>query len=619
MATLSGQISEIIYRNDQNGYTVLAVATPRGEATAVGCMPFFSTGEDVELEGEWTEHPEHGVQLSVARARRLLPATAAGIERFLASGIFPGIGKKTARLMVAAFGEDTLSVLADCPSRLTEIPGLGKKRAQQILTAYRDQVQSQETMVFLQSAGISAGLALRIFRTYGPAAVGIVRKNPYRLMMDVPGVGFKTADALARAIGLAEDDPFRLSAGLCYALEGALADGHTALPRGMLLDSAKALLNAPEALLAHALEEVCVQNRVRGIEVAGQTRYYLPWVLEAERGVAELLHALLRQRLPAIAHLDKRLAKADQAMGIDLADAQRDSLSLAAQSGVCVITGGPGTGKTTLIRALVHLFEQSGLEIKLGAPTGRAAKRLAEATGHEASTLHRLLEYAKPPDSEGDESVRPTFQRGPDRPLECDVAIIDEASMLDLPLFYHTLRALSLPCRLILVGDADQLPPVGAGQVLEDMLQSGVIPSVRLNAIFRQAAGSRIITNAHALLQGQPMAFNEKGTDCFLDRRQTPAQVADAVVDLCARRLPAAYGLSALEGELQVLAPMRRGEAGVQQLNVRLQQALNPPGEGKRQLTMGFFTLREGDRVLQTRNDYQLEWSLDGQVGTGVF
>jgi len=613
MTEIVGKVIQILFRNEQNGYTVISLDTNLGQATVVGCMPFLCTHETVQLQGEYAQHPEYGEQFAVTLCRRVLPTKIEGIEAFLASPLFSGIGKKTAKLLTAYFQTDTLTVLAEHPERLTEVPGIGKKKAKSIAASYEKQALAQDTLVFLQGHGFTAGMALKVYRTYGAMAMPVVKQNPYRLIQDVPGIGFRTADSLARALGMEPEDEFRLQAGILYMMEQNLQNGHTACLREGLLQQAATLLSAQSATVSAALEVLIQAGRVLVVEMESQHRLYLPHLLTAEKNIVARLTALLRNRFEPPADLDRVL---QSTQGFELSDEQKQSIAMAVQSGVCIITGGPGTGKTALVQSLTALFAHMGKKALLAAPTGRAAKRLSEATGAEAVTLHRLLEYAPADDSEQAHMV---FQRNAQKPLSCHALILDECSMVNTLLFSAVLEALPNRAQLVLVGDADQLPPVGPGQVLLDLLQSRAIPTVRLRTIFRQGQGSHIVTNAHGLLHNQPMALNAREGDCFIDRRNSADEIREAVLALCAERLPKAYGYDLMRGTLQVLSPMRRGKTGVSELNLALQATLNPAAAGKSEIKMPWGAFRTGDRVLQTSNDYHTPWETDDNEGVGVF
>ncbi|MCL2433709.1 MAG: ATP-dependent RecD-like DNA helicase [Clostridia bacterium] len=610
MQTLKGRVTRLVYRNEQNGYTVVYLNTPEGERTVVGTLPYLNAGEEIMVQGDWAEHPDYGSQFSAQSAQQILPTKKEGIEAYLAGPLFPGLGPRTAALITGFFGAETLDVLSNKPQRLTEVPGIGTKKAKTILETYQTHVAARETMLYLQGNGFSANMAMRVYKKYGAGAQAVVQQNPYRLVADIQGVGFKTADALAQSIGIAADDAFRVQAGVLFAMDNAGLNGHTCLPRTELVRETVQLLHVQAHLCEAAIDELIERRMLEPAE----SLLSLPYMLHAEKAIARRIKTLTGMSFPLPASFDESIENAE---GNDLTINQINAIRLAAGGGITVITGGPGTGKTTLIKTLCLTYEKRKKKVLLAAPTGRAAKRMEDACGRTAATLHRLLEYA-PTD---EESGRMAFSRNPDNPLICDVLIIDETSMLDTMLLHHTLAALPAHAQLVMVGDADQLPPVGAGQALWDIIESRAVPVIELKEIFRQGAGSLIIQNAHGILADRPMTLNKPDGDCFIDRRQTPEQVAAAVVALCKTRLPDKYGYSINDGTLQALAPQRKGRAGVNELNLALQAALNPQQEGAPFFKMPWGgNLFVGDRVLQTRNDYQMSWDgQNGASGQGVF
>lgn len=588
-AVLRGTIGRITYRNGDNGYTI-ARLDPEGEGggesvTLVGSFAALQEGETVEVEGTWTAHARFGRQFRVDHYRPVVPSTLEGLERYLGSGLIRGVGPASARRIVEHFGEATMEVIESHPERLLEVPRLGRRRAELIAQAWSAQRHIKDAMVFLQSHGITTGLAVRIFRTYGQDAIALVRANPYRLERDVPGVGFRTADRIARQLGMAVDAPERIRAGVRYLLTKAADEGHVFLPEAELLVRARDILEVGAELVRPAL----AQLRAEGVLIAEQDRHYLPPLFHAEVGVAQALDRL--QRISAPAGRKPVVGVADGA-GPPLAARQQEAVELAAAHKVLVLTGGPGTGKTTVTRRILAAFNAAGLTVALCSPTGRAAKRLAETTGHEASTIHRLLEF--------DPASR-QFQRDENTPLQLDALIVDETSMVDISLMHALLRALPPTARLVLVGDVDQLPSVGPGAVLRDIIDSAAVPMVRLVDIFRQGPASRIVANAHRVNRGElPELDNRSAADFFFVAETRPEQVAALVEDLCARRLPAHGGYDPFS-DIQVLSPMYRGETGAASLNQRLQNRLNPNG----QTIAGGSGLRVGDRVLQVRNNYE--------------
>lgn len=623
MEKLEAGILGTVFRNEENGWSVVSVRAGRNEFTVVGTLPELSPGEQAVFTGEWTEHRTYGKQFKCASCEIRVPTTLLGIERYLGSGLIRGIGPATATLIVRQFGEDTLAILSEHPERLTEIPGIGQKRMTMIAESFREHQGARQAMIFLQSYGIPAALAVRIGKFYGDRTPEIVREDPYRLCDDLEGVGFRTADRIGIALGVAPDSDSRVRCAMKYVLrETSASAGHVYLPEKELCSAAASLLQVPRALCERALTALLLSSALiaeEGEEDTGR-RVYLPAFWRAEQEVAlrikELMCAIrpdkFRGALRAVADFEKR-------RGIRFSPNQRDAIVRALETGVFVITGGPGTGKTTIINCILELLSGEN-DVLLCAPTGRAAKRMTEATGAEARTIHRLLEYG------GEEGA---FARNDENPLEADCIIADEASMIDLMLMRSLLRAIQPGTRLILVGDADQLPSVGAGNVLGDILASGAVPCARLTDIYRQSETSRIVMNAHLINRGEMPLLNEKDTDFFFERRASYADTAQSVLGLVTRRLPAYLGYGKEEASelavrnIQVLSPARKGECGVNSLNILLQEALNPPSPRKKQLTWGETLFRVGDKVIQTKNDYRIEWTREtpegSEDGTGVF
>ncbi|MBO8142107.1 MAG: ATP-dependent RecD-like DNA helicase [Firmicutes bacterium] len=616
-ALVEGVVERITFRNDASGYTVARLAADADPAqpgvgraiTIVGRFPSLSVGERLRAWGQWVNHPEFGRQLAVEDYSVAEPATVDGIRRYLGSGLIRGIGPATADRLVRQFGLDTLRVIAKEPERLQEVEGIGPQRARAIAEGYRRQKAIHQVMVFLQGHGISPALAARIYRAYGDEAIQRIRANPYRLAADIPGVGFKTADRIARTLGLSARAPQRLSAGVLHALEQVASRGHVYLLRDQLIrDAAQHLSVEPEDLNG-TLERLSAENRV----VVDEERVYLAGLYRAEAGLARALARLwageaARRLFSGQSDWEAVLARAERETGIALSSEQREAVRAGLRSGVLVLTGGPGTGKTTILRVLLTCLERAGLRVELASPTGRAAQRLREATGRQARTVHRLLEFGISPG----EGFR--FQRHEERPVDADAVIVDEASMVDLPLAYSLVRALAPGTRLVLVGDADQLPPVGPGYPLRDIIRSKVVPVVRLTRIYRQAEQSLIVTNAHRILKGEPLAFNRSGGDFFFIECDDPEQAAATVVELGSRRLPAYLGCDPVE-DIQVLSPMRRFAAGADRLNSLLKAALNPRGLDAASGTAA--RLSPGDKVMQVRNNYDKS-VFNGDIGRVV-
>ena len=612
MEEIRGTITETLFRNEENGYTVLQIRAGRENVGVVGIMPEIAAGEQAVFQGDWVMHPQYGKQFKAAQCEILKPSTLLGVERYLSSGLIRGVGPATARLIVQEFGVKALDVISEQPHRLTEIAGIGTKRAAQIADSFREQYAVRQAMVFLQSYGVTPALAVRISKVYGDRVKEIILANPYRLVEDVEGVGFLTADRIALSMGIAQESEGRLRAGLIYALqEAAASSGHTYLPLTDLMQRAGQLLRVEKSLLETHISALILNRKLRShIMEDGTEGIFLPQMWQAETEIARRLHEQLgAAQVVMRATISAQITAYENAHGISFSQTQRQAISMAVQEGLLVITGGPGTGKTTIINCILSLLDSES--VLLAAPTGRAAKRMSEATGKEACTLHRLLEYG------GDESE---FIRDEENPLDCTCLIVDEMSMVDVFLMRALLRALPVGARLILVGDADQLPSVGAGNVLGDILQSGAIPSVRLNEIFRQAESSLIVRNAHAINHGEMPQVNLKGSNFFLERKPYAESAAQAIVELCKTRLPNFLNSGDPIRQIQVLAPTKKGACGVNALNVLLQAALNPPSPEKEEIAYGDGVFRTGDKVMHIKNNYNLEWEDEkGHEGQGVF
>lgn len=594
--TLEGVVDRIVFESPDSGFLVarLQVKGMVDLQTIVGSGLPITPGETVRVRGQWIDDKRFGRQLRVESYETLLPNSVEGIERYLGSGLIDGIGPSYARRLVDAFGAETLRVIDEQPERLRGVPGIGPKRATQIREAWVRQRSIQSVMIFLQSHGVTPGLAGKIYRRYGDTAVAVLRANPYRLADEISGLSFGGADVLARKLGIAQDAPERVRAGLLHTLRQASYAGHVFLPRAVLREEARNLLDVPFDAIDAGLQALALSSEA----VQEGDAWYLAGLYQAESTAASLLKQLIATPHEAITvQLDKALAWAEAHFKIALAEGQRAAIATGIHAKVMVITGGPGTGKTTVINSLLAILEKKAQSFLLAAPTGRAAKRMEAATGREAQTLHRLLEFS--PKTGG-------FVRDESNPLDTDLIVVDEASMIDANLLCALLRAVPAFTRLILVGDVDQLPSVGAGNVLLDIIASGVLPVVRLETVFRQAGESGIVFNAHRINAGEYPAFNN--TDFFLIERHEPARAVETIVELVSQRMPAKFGLDPFL-DIQVLSPMRRGEAGVVHLNEALQAVLNPDGTP---LPRG--GLRLGDKVMQLRNDYELE-VFNGDVG----
>ncbi|MBN1642111.1 MAG: ATP-dependent RecD-like DNA helicase [Anaerolineae bacterium] len=618
--TLRGVVERVTYANPENGYSVvrLAVKGKLDLVTVVGSLADVNPGESLELEGTWSQHRQYGQQFKVHRYRTILPATADGIRRYLGSGMIKGIGPVMAERIVDRYGVDTLDVIEHDPGRLLDVLGIGRKRVERIRAAWAEQKQIREVMIFLQGHGVRSSWAVKVYKAFGDASIEVIQQDPYRLAREIQGIGFKTADQIARNLGLPSDSPRRVAAGVAYALSEMANEGHVYAPQEALVETAVAMLEVPAALVEQGVDDLEAEEEVQretlryaldgaaqDAAVREERAVYLRPFYYGEVGVARRLEAMLgatQSRLQAFRGVmwEVMIAPTD---GVQLSERQREAVRTALTQLVAVLTGGPGTGKTTTVRTVIDLLERFRCRYALAAPTGRAAKRLAEASGRPAKTVHRLLGY-KP--GQG-------FAYDETNPLDVDMLIVDEASMLDLLLTNHLLKAIAPGTHLLLVGDVDQLPSVGAGNVLRDVIDSGRVPVVRLDLIFRQAQDSLIITNAHRINAGLMPLFHKSANDFFLFVQDDPDQAGELVVDIVRNRIPRKFGYDPVD-DIQVLSPMYRGAVGVNHLNERLQAELNPPTPRKAERRLGGRVFRAGDRVIQLRNNYDLD-VYNGDVG----
>lgn len=605
---LAGLVERVTFHNADNGFSVLRVKARghREPVTVVGHAGAIGAGEWITASGDWVNDRVYGVQFRARFLKATPPTSVEGIEKYLASGMVPGIGPVYARKLVKAFGASVFDVIEAAPSRLREVPGIGPVRASRIAAAWAEQKAVREIMVFLHSHGVGTPRAVRIFKTYGADAIRVMSENPYRLARDIRGIGFVTADAIAGRLGIEKTAPMRVRAGIAYALSEALSDGHCGLPEAELVPLAVSLLDVPEALVRDALDHELSGGEVVRDRIDDVPCIFLPGLYRAEQGVAERLRALLSGPLPWSA-IDPGAALpwVEERTGLVLAESQRAAVRLALASKVLVITGGPGVGKTTIVNAILRILAARNARLLLCAPTGRAAKRMAEATGRDARTIHRLLEVD--PSTGG-------FRRGADTPLEAELVVVDEASMVDVSLMHALVRAIPDDAALLVVGDVDQLPSVGPGQVLADLIESGAVPVVRLTEVFRQAAASRIITAAHAINAGRmpDLRRPEGDSDFYFVPADDPETAVDRVVEIVARRIPARFGLDPVR-DVQVLCPMNRGGLGARSLNVALQAALNP--EPPTRIERFGHAYAPGDKIMQVENDYDRE-VYNGDIGT---
>ena len=625
MERAEGFVEKIVYRNEENGYTVLSLSSQENdEITCVGIFPSTPEGTYLEVEGELSVHPVYGEQIRVSAFRIKTPEDAPAMERYLASGVIKGIGATLAGRIVKKFGEDTFRIIEEEPERLSEVKGISDRKAREISEQFEEKRELRSAMVFLQGYGISNRLAVKIYEKYRDQMYEVMRENPYRLAEDISGVGFKTADEIAKNAGIAPDSEHRVKAGILYTLSEEIGAGNVFLPRDQLIEESAALLGVDPEITDRCLMDLVIARRVIVKEREGVPVIYLSLYYYMECNVARMLLDCNVEFDVTAEEIDRRLARVEKGEGITLEDEQRQAIITSALRGLTVITGGPGTGKTTTINTMIHFFENERMDVLLAAPTGRAAKRMTETTGHDAQTIHRLLEISSGI-AEGEQRTGEVlrFERNEENPLEADVIIIDEVSMVDLTLMHSLLRAVLPGTRLVLVGDVNQLPSVGPGTVLADLIASGNFPVVRLSRIFRQAEQSDIIVNAHKINAGEPIVMDNHSKDFFLIESPEVLQIQRTTVALVTDKLPKYVG--AKVQEIQVLTPMRKGELGVENLNRLLQRYVNPPADDKPEVTIGETTFRQGDKVMQTKNNYQLEWEVRGRhnlpidAGTGVF
>ncbi|MDF2541234.1 MAG: hypothetical protein K0S47_952 [Herbinix sp.] len=617
---LEGYVERIVYRNEENGYTVLSLQRKEEEITCVGSFTFITEGEFIRAVGSYTEHPVYGEQFLVESYELQEQQDIFSVERYLGSGAIKGIGTALAARIVKKFKLDTLRIIEEEPERLAEIKGISERMAKEIYQQFEEKRDMRNAMIFLQQYNISGNLAVKIYQEYGPKMYEILKENPYRLAEDIAGVGFKTADEIAKKVGIGSDSDYRTKAGLLYVLLQASNDGHVYLPYHELVAKSKELLFIDEEAINRQLVSLSIEKKVI-IREENEAKYiYSSVFYYMELNAARMLCDLNIRYQYMADYVQKKVAKIEEQFKIELDDQQKIAVSEAASNGVLVLTGGPGTGKTTTINAIIKFFETEGLEILLAAPTGRAAKRMTETTGYEARTIHRLLELTRM--SEGQES-KFSFERNETNPLETDVLIIDEMSMVDITLMNALLKAVTVGTRLILVGDVNQLPSVGPGNVLKDIIASHNFNVVKLSKIFRQAADSDIIVNAHKINAGEKIRLDNKSKDFFLLKRDSSNVITAVMINLIKNKLPG-Y-VKATSFDIQVLTPMRKGELGVEKLNQVLQQALNPPAPDKKEKEYHQNIYREGDKVMQIKNNYQLTWEIKSnygittQSGTGVF
>lgn len=614
---VTGYIDHIIFRNEDNGYTVMVLkgVKDEDELTCVGTFPVITQGASIEAEGSFIQHPVYGKQFQAVRLTEKMPEDAMAMERYLGSGAIKGIGAALAGRIVRHFGSDTLRIVEEEPERLAEIKGISEKKAHEIAIQIAEKSEMRKVMMFLQKYGISLNLGAKIYQKYGDSVYSVLQENPYRLADDISGVGFKIADEIAYRIGIHTDSDYRIKSGLSYTLLQAGGEGHVYLPKEELFKRAEQLLGVDASYMEKHLVDLSMERKIIQKEEKGQVLVYPAQYYYLELNTARMLRELDIDCPEDEERVERRISQIQKETGTVLDEMQEKAVKEAAGHGLLVLTGGPGTGKTTTINAIICFFESEGAELRLAAPTGRAAKRMTEATGYEAQTIHRMLELTGMP--EDDREGQPVhFERNAENPLEADVIIIDEMSMVDIHLMHSLLMAVTAGTRLILVGDENQLPSVGPGNVLRDIIRSGQFPVVELKKIFRQASESDIVVNAHKINRGEQVEINNKSRDFFFLKRYNADIVIRVVIALIQEKLP--KYVEAKPFEIQVLTPMRKGLLGVERLNQILQRYLNPPDPSKKEKEIGQGLFREGDKVMQIRNNYQLEWEVRGRYGIPV-
>jgi exodeoxyribonuclease V alpha subunit len=610
---LSGTVEAVKYRNEQNGYTVLEIGCDEGLITAVGIFADLSVGENVKLSGTWTYHATFGRQFKVDSYERSMPHTTEQLYNYLAAGAVKGIGPATAEKIITAFGENAFDVLENEPDRLATIKGISIDKARNMSAEYRKQFALRNIMMSLESYSMTPNECVKAYQLFGSRAVERVLENPFELCASGSGISFERAEVIAAGLPNPPSDNYRVKAGVEHIITHNLYnDGHTCLPRNKLIKIGANYLDVAEDTVDILLDELIKENKLVSKRYKGKEYVFRTDAYNDEKSISDRIKVFLKFPPPQRTTLFEEIEKVEKQLGIKYAENQQEAIQTAVNKGMLILTGGPGTGKTTTLNGIIKLFENEDLDIALCAPTGRAAKRMSELTGREAKTIHRLLEV------EFDEYDRQSFKRNLRNPLDCEVLVVDELSMVDINLFASLLAALPFGCRLIMVGDSDQLPPVGAGNVLADLIGSKLLPVVELNEVFRQSMNSLIVTNAHRIVRGEDIVLDRKDSDFFMMERFSAHAAAQTVCDLYTQRLPKAYGYSPFT-DIQVICPSKKGEAGTVQLNAVLQSLVNPHDKTKNEITVGFRMFREGDKVMQIKNDYEIQWEKDDELGEGVF
>lgn len=610
---LTGTVEAVKYRNEQNGYTVLEIGCDDGLITAVGIFADLSVGENVKLSGNWTFHATFGRQFKVESYERSMPHTTEQLYNYLSAGAVKGIGPATAEKIITEFGEKAFDILENEPDRLAKIKGISIDKARAMSADFRRQFALRNIMMSLESYSMTPNECIKAYQLFGSRAVERVLENPFDLCASGVGISFERAEVIAANLPEPPNDNFRVKAGIEHIITHNLYnDGHTCLPRNKLIKIGADYLDVADDTVDILLDELIKENRLVSKQYNGKEYIFRTDAYNDEKSISDRIKVLLKFPPPQRKTVFEEIEKVEKQLGIKYAENQTEAIQTAVNKGMLILTGGPGTGKTTTLNGIIKLFENEDLDIALCAPTGRAAKRMSELTGKEAKTIHRLLEV------EFDEYDRQSFKRNLRNPLDCEVLVVDELSMVDINLFASLLAALPFGCRLVMVGDSDQLPPVGAGNVLADLIGSKLLPVVELNEVFRQSMGSLIVTNAHRIVRGEEIVLNNRDSDFFLMERESAVSAANTVCELYTQRLPKAYGYSPFT-DIQVICPSKKGEAGTVRLNTVLQSLVNPPDKKKNEITVGFRLFREGDKVMQIKNDYEIQWEKDDEVGEGVF
>ncbi|MDB0441083.1 SF1B family DNA helicase RecD2 [Clostridioides difficile] len=611
MEKLEGMISEIVFKNEDNGYTIAHLVNENDEIVVVGCMPTLAMGESIEVEGKWVNHKIYGTQFEVNSFMPVTPSSLEGIYVYLSSGMIHGIGEKMAKRIIDKFGVDTLDVIQHYPEKLQEVEGIGSKKVKQIVKSYEEDRELRNIIIELSPFGITPNYCLKIYKKYKSSAIEVINKNPYQLAEDIRGIGFKVADSIANKIGIDKNSKDRVCQGILYTLNKSLSNGHTYLPEHILIQDSEKLLELSGEIVKECVMMLVYNQKIHIEKVNSENLIYLMPYYLSENGVCSQIVKLSQYEFEDLnIDIENEIKILEDDKKIKLAEKQILAVKESVNSGVLIITGGPGTGKTTTINAIIDIFENNGKSVTLAAPTGRAAKRMSETSNKEAKTIHRLLEMGFSTDDDL------TFFKDEEDPINSDVIIVDEVSMVDIILMYNLLRAIKLGTRVILVGDSDQLPSVGAGNVLKDMIDSNIINVVKLNEIFRQAQESMIIVNAHKINNGEPLHLNTKGKDFFFIRKSTNEEILNEIIGLVNERLPKFYNVDKLK-DIQVLSSMRKGELGVTNLNIELQKYLNKKEQFKVEESFSKRLFRVGDKVMQVKNNYTKKWETEDQKESG--